>query len=123
MTSVSFLIFSNNNRDRLLRPSVTNRPPVSSRKTFVPRPAIRSPRSVDDPHFANVIANTVNFAHKAHVLGNVITKPPEIDDVATRSQRGRVFNQNSVGILLLSAKRQALGRQFLRLKSGLMEHS
>jgi hypothetical protein len=42
---------------------------------------------------ANVIANTVNFAHKAHALGNVMTNAPEIDDVATRSQRGRVFNE------------------------------
>ena len=44
-TSVRPLIVSNSSRARSARASVTNHPPVSSRKTRVPNPVMRSPRA------------------------------------------------------------------------------
>ena len=48
---------------------------------------------VDNPHFAHVIADAIDFLFKAHALCNVISKAPEVDYVTAGPQRRRAFDQ------------------------------
>ncbi len=42
---------------------------------------------VNDPHLAQVIANALDIPCQAHALGDIVSKAPEVDDVATGAQR------------------------------------
>ena len=88
MASVVPSTFSNNNRERSLRPSAGQltedlRPGASHALASV----------VDNPHLTHVTANAIDVACQAHALGNIVSEAPEVDDIADCAQRRRVLDQ------------------------------
>ena len=64
-----------------------------SRRTPVPNPATCSPLSPTILNLAHVIANAIDVTCKAYALRNVVSKTPELDDIAASAQRERLLNQ------------------------------
>src|SRR6516225_6328104 len=48
---------------------------------------------IDNTHFAHVIAEPLDCVRQAHSLGNVVSEPPEIDDVTATPQPRSTFEQ------------------------------
>ena len=42
----------------------------------------------------HVIAGAIDVSRQTHTLGDVVSKTPEVDDIAPRAQRGRALNQS-----------------------------
>src|SRR6185437_7830403 len=50
------------------------------------------PALVYDPNFLDNVPPAADLGQRAHLLSNIETHTPEIDDVAAHSQLGRFFN-------------------------------
>ena len=111
-------ILSNSSRDRSLRCNVTYRPPVSSLKTRVPKPARRWPASSNNRHFLHVTANAVDFSWRPHAFGDGVSRCPKIDDLAADAQARRLLDQGSLEAGHLKSER-VLVWLFPHLKSAL----
>ena len=53
--------------------------------------------ATDEAHFTYLIAEAADLADEAHLLGDVVADPPEIDDVATRTKARRLLDVTRVG--------------------------
>jgi hypothetical protein len=42
----------------------------------------------DQPQLLHPVAGPVDHRHQSHLLGDVVTDPPEVDDIAALSQGG-----------------------------------
>ena len=48
---------------------------------------------INDAHLTHVIADAIDVSYQPHALCNVVSKTPEVDDIAASAQIGRAFDQ------------------------------
>ena len=49
---------------------------------------------VDKAHFSHLVTQLFDSRDQAHFLGNVVTEPPEIDDVTAATELRRLLNEH-----------------------------
>jgi hypothetical protein len=52
--------------------------------------------ATDEAHFAYLIAEAADLADEAHLLGDVVADPPEIDDIAAPTKAGRLLEEENL---------------------------
>src|SRR5215469_3923537 len=85
------------NQSREIASTERHEPPTGQLSEHA-RPEGRYPPTafIDEAHFAHVITDALDRVCQAHSLGNVISEPPEIDDVATSPQPRSTFEQRGL---------------------------